>query len=386
MQKLKTRIKQLIIFVRYYLTVPISFFIKVDPELWLISERGDEARDNGYFFYRFLKKSKKNVNVKYVISKDSPDIHKIDEKDIVYYQSFKHLLYYIKAKYLISTHIQGYSPEFRSFSKLAKYNIFYKRGKEIMLQHGITQALVSNLVQDKNKKLSLFICGAKPEYDYVTTELGYNDKVAKYTGFARYDTLKKSPKSNMILLMPTWRTYLYGKTDDEFINSDYYQFYNRLINDEKIIKKLEEKKIELIFYPHYDMQKYLHNFKPISKNIVLASKEKYDVQELLIKADYLITDYSSVHFDFAYMKKPMLYTQFDQKEYYANHYSKGYFSHSKNGFGPVATNFNDAVKEVLQCIERNFANTNKYINRTKDFFVYNDNNNCKRIYEEIIKL
>lgn len=387
MEKIKRRINQLLLLVKYYFVLIISFFINTDNNIWLISERGDEARDNGYYFYKYLKENKKQkCIVKYVIAKNSPDIGRINQNDIVYYQSFKHILYYIKAKYLISTHIQGYSPEFRLFSRLSKYNIFYKKGKEIMLQHGIIQNFMESLVYKKNKSLDLFICGAKPEYDFFLKNFGYDETIVKYTGLARYDTLKKTKKSKKILLMPTWRTYLFGVSKEKFINSEFYKFYNKLLNDEKIIQELKNNKLELIFYPHYEIQKYINNFEVKNSRIKLGTKEKYDIQELLIQCDFLITDYSSINFDFAYMGKPLIYTQFDQNTFFEKHYQKGYFDYETKGFGPVLTNYEDTVSEIIQSIKNDFKVDHKYLKRIQEFFVYNDNNNCERIYNEIIKL
>ena len=44
----------------------------------------------------------------------------------------------------------------------------------------------------------------------------------------------------------------------------------------------------------------------------------------------LITDYSSIFFDFGYLNKPVIYSHFDYNEYRANHFRKGYFDYIKN--------------------------------------------------------
>ena len=62
-------------------------------DFWLISERGKEARDNGYAFYRWMKDNHPEVTIKYVITKDSKDFHKIESEDVVEYNTFSHLLY-----------------------------------------------------------------------------------------------------------------------------------------------------------------------------------------------------------------------------------------------------------------------------------------------------
>ena len=60
-------------------------------------------------------------------------------------------------------------------------------------------------------------------------------------------------------------------------------------------------------------------------DVIVHSFENYDVQKLMIECDMMITDYSSVQFDFAYMKKPILLYQFDREAYQSGHQGKGYF-------------------------------------------------------------
>ena len=73
------------------------------------------------------------------------------------------------------------------------------------------------------------------------------------------------------------------------------------------------------------MQPFLSEFEG-NKRIKIASTEEYDVQTVLKESAYLITDYSSISFDFAYMKKPLCYFQFDYAEFREKHYPEGYFS------------------------------------------------------------
>ena len=51
------------------------------------------------------------------------------------------------------------------------------------------------------------------------------------------------------------------------------------------------------------MQNNLQEFQTSSDNIILADWKNYDIQELLKESAFLITDYSSVFMDFAYMRK-----------------------------------------------------------------------------------
>ena len=58
------------------------------------------------------------------------------------------------------------------------------KSKSIFLQHGITLSNAKWLYY-KNTKKRLFICGAKPEYEYIKKQFGYPEENLKYLGFAR---------------------------------------------------------------------------------------------------------------------------------------------------------------------------------------------------------
>ena len=72
---------------------------------------------------------------------------------------------------------------------------------------------------------------------------------------------------------------------------------------------------------------------------------------MIKKSALLITDFSSVFFDFGYMKKPIIYYQFDNELFRSNHYKEGYFSYERDGFGPVATKENDLISYIKKLIK-----------------------------------
>lgn len=385
---MKMRLIQLKIAIMYVLVlIYVLIFKHKVEEVWIISERGDEARDNGYSFFKYLKDKHPEVNSKYVIASNSIDIDKLsmyNKNDILKYQSWKHIYYFITAKVLISTHIMGYSPEFRMMGKLQRKKILYFKGKQVFLQHGITKDDSSGLYYE-NTNLDLFICGAKREFDYVSKYFKYTNNAVKYTGLARYDYLKNE-FNKTILLMPTWRENLYHLSNYEFINSEYYKKYNSLINNKNIEKILNKYGYKLIFYPHYEIQKRIDLFQTSDKHVIIADSSNYSVPQLLKEASLLITDYSSVYFDVAYLKKPVIYYHFDYDDYRKNHYKEGYFSYKDDGFGKICNKEDEVVSKIEEYIKNNFEVEKKYAERSNKFFVYRDKNNCERIFNEIIKI
>lgn len=114
------------------------------------------------------------------------------------------------------------------------------------MQHGIIKDVI-NFALYKNCKVQLFICGAKPEFDFVSENFGYPEGSVKYLGLCRFDSLQ-SFKNNkrQILLMPTWRQWL-NNIDEKFIESNFFEKYSELINNRALIKFLAEHEITLFF-------------------------------------------------------------------------------------------------------------------------------------------
>ena len=126
-------------------------------------------------------------------------------------------------------------------------------------------------------------------------------------------------------------------------------------------------------------------FKCDSNRIKIAKREENNLQELLKESKILITDYSSIAFDFAYMKKPLIYYQFDQDKYYTNHFEKGYFDCERDGFGPVIKNENE-ILDYIEDLLNNNIDRQRYITKSEEFFEIYDNNNCKRTYDAIMEI
>lgn len=363
-----------------------SFFLH-KKDIWIITERKSECKDNGFHLFKYIRSHKPDINVYYAIEKNSDHIKQIEKYgNILAFNSIQHYAYALAAKYLIGAFLPCGIPESFCFYRFENSII---KGKKCFLQHGITKEKIDSLMY-QNTGLDLFICGAAPEYDFICNCFGYPINNIKYTGLARFDALNTCSCENrqFILLMPTWRKYLtsqtWGDKDSKFENSQYFNAFEFLISHPRLHAILNENNIDLIFYPHHEIQHKLQCFNCNDRHIILASEKDYDVQDLLKKASLLITDYSSVAFDFAYMNKPLIYYQFDEEEYYKSHYSKGYFDYATMGFGPICKNPINLISLIEKSIQNNFCNSIDYLRRIEFFFPLRDKNNCARIFNSIL--
>ncbi len=386
------KIKRLFIYIKVFIIMTaakaVSFFLKNHKQykdLWIVSERGIDARDNGYHFFKYLRNSHPEINSVYIISKDSPDRNKVKALGtLIEYGSFKHYLSYILARVKVSTHIDGYSPDILFFHKFGK--LFPDKSKKIFLQHGIIKDDLAFCHADQTN-IDMFVCSAVPEYEYIDKVFGYKPGVLKLTGLCRYDNLRKNEKPvRKILFMPTWRSALRTCNRNTFAQSDYFKMYNSFLNSQSLSRLLEEYDYELIFYPHFEVHRFLDCFSTGDKRVRIADFKNNDVQDLLINSDILITDYSSVFFDYAYMRKPMVFFQYDESEFREGHYKQGYFEYKRDGFGNIAETQEDVVESLRHIIQNNLNPDKIYLDRMNSFFRFDDTENCKRNFEEICKL
>ena len=356
---------------------PFAFFYRVlsKKKIYLFIERGYDAQDNAFYMYKYYKN--KNYNCKYIITKNSADIANICLKDIVLYGSIAHLFYISCAYRIISSHHMTFIPGIISNS--IKRKLLHFKGKIIFLQHGVIKDNLVSLYKNKTN-IDLFICGAKPEFDYIKEYFGYNDSQLKYTGLARFDALFNSidnckHKIKKIMIMPTWRNYL---NESNFLDSCFYNRWVDLLNDKELLKLCLDNKVEISFVPHPEIQKLILKCKINMPGC--ADFTGLNIQKEIMSSDVLITDYSSVFFDFAYLKKPIVYYQFDEDTFRKKHYCEGYFDYKKMGFGPVLSEKKDVVEYIKKIIDNNAID---YSSRHSFFFTLFDNKNRERIFNEI---
>ena len=104
--------------------------------LWVVMERGFDARDNAYWFFRYLREKQPQINSCYVIDKNSPDFEKVAKLGrTVSWRSLQHYLMYLSADMLISTHVQPVAPDLMAYYHLRQIGI-HPRGSRSFCSMG----------------------------------------------------------------------------------------------------------------------------------------------------------------------------------------------------------------------------------------------------------
>ena len=118
------------------------------------------------------------------------------------------------------------------------------------------------------------------------------------------------------------------------------------------------------------------------KNFIYDASSYDDVNDLYIVSDLLITDYSSVLFDFANLKKPILFYMYDLDKY-KNKMRDFYFDLDELP-GPVILNQDELHKELDNVGTYGNRFNKKYKKFNKKFNYLDDGNSSKRVVEEFI--
>ena len=386
---MKKRLRQICNLFKFLLVWPWASIYKLfNKNIWLVTEDKFEARDNGYWLYKYIRENHPERKAYFAISKKSPDYEKIKKLgNVIEYDSIKHWFVYVASRCNISSQASG-RPENGVAKCLDKLGLI--RSKFCFLQHGV---IINDLkwLYAKRNNIDWFLTSAKPEYDFIQQKFGYREDQVKLLGLPRFDNLHDAEVDDSeILLMPTWRTWIIAPDrtkmksagileDETFEESEYYKVFNELLKNEKLKALLKKYNKHILFYPHRNMQSFINLFSADGEFVKIAKREDYDVQELLKKCSVLITDYSSVFMDVVYMNKPVLFFQFDEEKFRKGQYDPGYFDYANNPYSLWAKD----IDTLIANLEAVLKNKNAISYEIKDLFPLHDAKNCERVYNSI---
>lgn len=176
----------------------------------------------------------------------------------------------------------------------------------------------------------------------------------------------------VIFYLPTFR-------DNQHTSGVGYTYKMELDLD-RFKEKFADKYV-LLFSPHYfiansiDLNKY--------EGFVINVARYDEINELYLVSDIIMTDYSSVFFDFANLRKPMLFYMYDY-EIYQGQLRDFYISLDELP-GPIAKN-QDELEMYLENIEEEFnKNKEKYKKFNEKYNYLDDGNASERVIKEIFK-
>lgn len=161
--------------------------------------------------------------------------------------------------------------------------------------------------------------------DFLETGYPRNDRLILDNNKIKINELKNKfgiKTKNVIMYAPTWR-------DDDFIKIGQYKFKLHFSFDE-FFENVDDD-TTLIIRPHYLIKDQI-DISGFEDRIKILANE--DISELYLISNLMITDYSSVMFDYANLKRPMIFFTYDI-DHYANDLRGFYFDFINDAPGPI---------------------------------------------------
>lgn len=207
------------------------------------------------------------------------------------------------------------------------------------------------------------------------------------TGYPRTDVLFARDKPEVPMtdllhkLKQTFTLAIYMPTERQRGNTS----LSFLLNDLKSVNsRLAELKVILLVKLHFAHLGELDSLDGSLNNVLFIKDEDIDqdIYTILSETDLLITDYSSIYFDYLLLNKPIIFAPFDIESYTSDRsFYYGYFDVTP---GPKAQNWD----EVIECIEAIVRKSDMYEDQRLKvggiFNAYHDGNSSQRVYQAIM--
>jgi hypothetical protein len=369
---------------------------KVFADAWVLMDRIHDANDSGEILFRYLRDHRPEINAWFVVEKDTADWKRLRADGygsrLVAHGSLRWKLLMINAAHLVSSHIDKPVQEPPAVMR----HVPMPRWRFTFLQHGVIKDDLSRWLNEK--QVDVFVTSTPGEYESIAGEGSpyvFTDKETVLTGLPRFDRLHEKAQQftgegcDLILVAPTWRNWLVPPLkpgsqrrviDARFFQTEYAQAWTAFLTSPELAELAQRTGRRVAFLPHPNIQPVLAKMD-LPGHVLPLSFEGADVQEYFARAAVLVTDYSSMAFNTAYMDRPVVYFQFDEARVMAGgHVGRaGYFQYRRDGFGPVVDKAEDAVRAVVQIAEHGYAATPEYQARIEATFPMRDGRCCERV-------
>ncbi|MGX8238026.1 CDP-glycerol glycerophosphotransferase family protein [Exiguobacterium undae] len=248
-----------------------------------------------------------------------------------------------------------------------------KYKKEFKKESAKWDILISpNAYSSKIFKRAFHFKGEILEIGYPRNDVFYQKKNHKNIVGRIHDYYGIEPGKKIILYAPTWR-------DDQFVLQGNYSF-SLPFSCEQFEKRFGDEYVMLVRM-HYLVGEQL-NFEgfPSIKNV----SSYPDISELYLAADMMVTDYSSVMFDYAHLKRPMLFYTYDL-EHYRDRLRGFYFDFEEDVPGPLIMNEHHLFDEIQRLPDWHHRFEDKLLVFTEKYCTWDDGNVSKHVSERILK-
>jgi glycosyltransferase involved in cell wall biosynthesis len=369
-------------------------------DAWVFLDRIHDAGDSGEILFKHVRAHHPRINAWFTVLKDSPDYVRLKSEGygdrLVAHGSTAWRMLMANCTHVLSSHADApvmQPPEIQAFME-PKWHFTF-------LQHGVIKDDLSRWLN--YKQIDLFVTSTVPEYHSIAgehTPYPFTTKETILTGLPRFDRLVDKGREfsgdnrDLVLLTPTWRQWLVQnlavgsqerRLGRSVLDSEFVREWLGLLKDPDLARACHEAGVKLAFLPHPNLQELLEHLD-LPDHVLTLSYEGADVQEYFARARVLVTDYSSIAFNAAYLERPVVYFQFDADAVLSGAHvgQRGYFDYERDGFGPVTPDVGSTVAAIREALAHGGAPLPTYLKRIEATFPQRDGGCCERVVQAVL--
>ena len=335
----------------------LGLFIKMDHKLVLMNGHGFRYNDSPRAMYEKMKELGMLDEYHVVWALKDPDKYDVPDAKKIKMDTFKYFITALKARYWIScVNIER--------------GLHFKKKKTVYLNtwHGALINFCGNAVIGRKdfhwNYLDYFCVCSDYEKPYIMRDFGVAERALIATGYPRNDELysatdetktKMRRKFNIpqdkkvVLYAPTWRESTDGGATYALTPPIDWKKWKERLQDEYVVLLRTHPYTTKLMNVQFD-------------DFVRDATEYPEVNHLLIAADILISDYSSINLDYCILEKPMICFGYDYEMYKAD---RGFYYELEDEMPNGVFKTEDDVLACIQTMDYNdqAAKTKKFKDR-----------------------
>lgn len=364
---------------------------------WVLMDRIHDAHDSAEELFHYLRRERPDINAWFVIEEGTPDWQRLEQAGcdrLVAHGSLAWKVLMLHCDKLISSHIDvpvHHPPE---ILKLRAPDWDF-----VFLQHGVIKDDISRWLNPK--KLELFVTSTPDEYASIAgsrTPYAFTSKEVVLTGLPRFDALQAASdrvtgqQKHLVIVAPTWRHWLLAplapgsqrrNVVSGFRESEFASRWREVLESDVWKSADWASDLEIVFLPHPNLTAAVEDLG-VDSSIPIVDYADPRLHEYFARAAVLVTDFSSMAFNAAYLRRPVVYFQFDRTAVMSGgHVGRaGYFDYDRDGFGPVVFESGDVLDAVADVVRHGGA-TDPYASRIENAFPFRDGRCSERVTQAI---
>ena len=332
-----------------------------DKTVIFIAFHGRGYTDNPKYIHQEMLKQSRFDDYRFVWAVKKPKTTEIERSKVIRYNSLSYFYYMCKAKYWIVNcklpkHIQKKENQFylqtwhgTPLKRLAHDIVEVEN--QTFYRSGMNRKQMTDTYDNDVLKYNYMIAPNEFSFEVFQSAFRINPERLIKTGYPRNDFLTNIkaeeideikarfhiPANKKVLLYaPTWRDNSYNTRGYTFeLKADFHR-WKEVLGDEYIV----------LFKPHYLIINKFEGDESL-KDFVISVDANADINDLYVISDVLVTDYSSVFFDYANLNRPMYFYMFDLEEY-ADELRGFYFDIYETMPGDIISNEEDLLQKIKE--------------------------------------